>query len=713
MALDFIPFGAQYYRAPTPKPECWEEDLRRFAEHGFNTIKIWAQWRWNNPQKDVYDFSDLRQIMDIAYSNGLKVVINVIMDVMPVWFFRDNPDSAMITCNGERIIPQTTPYRQIGGAPGPCYNHPTAQEYKDKFVLALAEEFADHPALLLWDLWNEPELTCGIKRAPDMPSMVCYCEHCEKAFIEWLKEKYGTLDALNTAWQKNYCCFEEVELPRSPGVFQDMVDWREYYTYVLRDDLRSRANCVKTFDKEHPVMIHTVPSPYFNMINSCCDDYLMAKECDLFGNSIGSDPFPAVLSVCSAKGKTVLNAEIHAMGGSTFDRPGELSYNQLKRHIFTPFSVGIKGFLFWQYKPETLGLESPAWGMVDLEGNETACTQHSKRINQLFAKEQELMWKAAPAQSKIAIIKDNNNEVFDWCVEQTVRRAHSSVTGAFNAFYHAGYRVDIISADQLVEEDISDYQLIYYPFPYYIKKPVADRLKGWVENGGTFVSEGLFGSYRAEDGLHSIVSPGYGYDEVFSAKETTVRCASQFHDAYSEKWSSSDVDRERTAMTVTLHGEELEVGGYFFEQCFDVKQGGSAIAKYENGKTAAVQSCYGKGRTFIFGSLLGYSYSNCSEYQPAMRRLAELLANAAGVQKDVISSTEAVHCSVLTAELDTGKRGVMILDNSDARKVSIKLADHYNFTKAADTDSDIVYDISNNELSVDIASGEIKVLLLY
>jgi beta-galactosidase GanA len=45
-------------------------------EYGINTIKIWAQWRWNNPEEDVYDFGDIDQLMDIAAQNGIAVIIN-------------------------------------------------------------------------------------------------------------------------------------------------------------------------------------------------------------------------------------------------------------------------------------------------------------------------------------------------------------------------------------------------------------------------------------------------------------------------------------------------------------------------------------------------------------------------------------------------------------------------------------------------------------
>lgn len=146
-AADFLPFGAQYFRSPTPLPESWESDLKNIRRHGFNTIKIWAQWRSNHPQKDVIDFSDLQRLMDLALQNDLKVDINLIMDVSPVWLVREYPDSYMVFNDGTVLSPRTTEYRQIGGAPGPCYHHPQANYYKRLFVEKLAETFAGHPAL--------------------------------------------------------------------------------------------------------------------------------------------------------------------------------------------------------------------------------------------------------------------------------------------------------------------------------------------------------------------------------------------------------------------------------------------------------------------------------------------------------------------------------------------------------------------------------------
>ncbi|MHB1356830.1 MAG: beta-galactosidase, partial [Anaerolineae bacterium] len=76
-----IIMGSQYYRAPTPDRSEWRRDLAQFAALGLNTIKIWAQWRWNNPEENEFIFDDVLELLEIAEKNGLQVVINTISDV--------------------------------------------------------------------------------------------------------------------------------------------------------------------------------------------------------------------------------------------------------------------------------------------------------------------------------------------------------------------------------------------------------------------------------------------------------------------------------------------------------------------------------------------------------------------------------------------------------------------------------------------------------
>lgn len=703
---DFIPFGAQYYRAPTPLASEWENDIKNMADYGFNTIKIWAQWRWNNPEKDVYDFSDLDELMRLSQKYGLRVIINIILDVAPVWFFKMYPDSIMITNSGNPIMPQAVGYRQIGGAPGPCYHHPEAQLFKNNFVSALSEHYRDSEVLYCWDLWNEPELTCGIAREADEKQMVCYCKHSQNGFIEWLRNKYTTIKKLNSVWQRNYLSFEEVETPRNMQVYRDMIDWREYHADSLVLDLKNRVECVKKYDTRHPVMVHTVPSPYFNMVNSCCDDYKMAKYCDMFGNSIGSSPFPARLSVCSAKGKRIINAEIHAVGGDTINRPNISTYNDFKRHIFIPFSCGIKGFLFWQYRPETLGRESPAWGLTDLSGKTTDALGYAVRINNIIQNNKTLFSECKPQKSKIAVVKDNDNEVFVWCANSSLEKYHKSIFGSFDMFHDANLNVDIITERQLYEEGIDDYSLIYYPFPYYMKSEVAETLKKWISGGGTLLTESFFGAYKAEDGLHSTAVPGYGFDTVFGAHEESASTASVFKAAYGEKWGIEDISS--SIIKIKNDFTEDSIDGYFFCESF-IPESGIVFGRYGNMNAAAVINNYGSGKAILMGSLIGAGY-NVTHNQSNVKFAAKI-AEMCGITPYVSADKQNVRCDILTCE----NEAVLIIVNNGtiSSKINVVISNTGTmYTSAECLECGEIYPVNNNSISLYADSRQVRILKL-
>ena len=622
--LNFIPFGSQYYRAPTPLAEDWETDLKNFKAQGFNTVKLWVQWRWNMPKEDTFDFSDIDKLMDICAELDIKAVLNIICDVAPAWFYKKYPDSLMITADGRKLHPQTLSYRQIGGAPGPCFHHKEGNEIKRRFIEAAAERYADHKALLCWDLWNEPELTCGIARDAKIENMVCYCDESVRLFREWLKTKF-TLEELNIRWGRNYQEWDEVEPPRCTGTFSDMVDWREFFGLTLAADNSMRAAAVRSKDKNHAVMVHTVPLPHFNFMNTGSDEYLLARELDWFGNSIGSHPFPAAVTSSAAKGKWVLNAEIHARGGDTMSHPFFPDLEEFKTHIFVPFGRGIKGFLFWQYKPERLGKESPAWGLVNMDGSENECLKHAQSINNALQENTEKLLHAFPKKSKIAVLNSSASQTFLWEISNDIMLHYHSLCGTFMALWENGFNVDVISEHQLKEQGISDYTCIYTPAPYFMDKEICDILRDFVNEGGTLISEALFGGISAETGLYSKIMPGYNFDEVFGCKQTLSATASAFLNAYGADYSAKEENRSATPFT---YGDKT-ARGYYFREEFTATTG-KVIATYENGNACAVVNSYGKGKAVITGTLPAYM-AGCYNADDSKDYIANLVKEVAGI----------------------------------------------------------------------------------
>jgi beta-galactosidase len=140
-----------------------------------------------------------------------------------------------------------------------------------------------------------------------------------------------------------------------------------------------------------------------------------------------------------------------------------------------------------------------------------------------------------------------------------------SVRGAYQAFFESNIQPDFVALD-----NISEYKVLYLPYPVMLKQETVARLRSFVEQGGTLISEGL-PAYFGDHGHVGTVQPNYGLDEVFGARETYV----QF---------TPDI-----ANDLMLEVKGSNIYGRFFQQDYELR-GGNAVGHYSSvgGRDAAV-----------------------------------------------------------------------------------------------------------------------------
>jgi hypothetical protein len=203
---------------------------------------------------------------------------------------------------------------------------------------------------------------------------------------------------------------------------------------------------------------------------------------------------------------------------------------------------------------------------------------------------------------------------------------------------------------------------VYYPFPYYMEERVARSIREWIKKGGSFISEAFFGGIQGENGLHSTTMPGFGFDEVFGAREGIATTASSFMNAYGREWARENKDRNLLPMAI---GEDMafirkgeEIPGYFFMDELIPFQG-KVLASFRDGKAAIVKNRYGKGQAILIGSLLGYPYGKMLAPEP--ERLIASLVHICGavpymesddpnVRVDLLKSDDGQYLLVLVRE---------------------------------------------------------------
>lgn len=86
----------------------------------------------------------------------------------------------------------------------PCFDDPLFWSETEKHLKGMVTRYARYRPLL-YNLQDEPSIGAFAS-----PMDYCFCEHTLRAFREWLKTQYGSLEALNREWETNFGSWDEV-----------------------------------------------------------------------------------------------------------------------------------------------------------------------------------------------------------------------------------------------------------------------------------------------------------------------------------------------------------------------------------------------------------------------------------------------------------------------------------------------------------------------
>lgn len=176
-----ILYGADYNPDQWLKePEVLEEDIRLMQRIGVTSASVGIfAWTAIEPEEGVFEFEWLDALMNRFERAGLKAFLATPSASKTMWLSEKYPEIRRVGKNGQR--------EPSGGRHNHCLTSPVYRERVNRVNRKLAVRYADHPALALWHIGNEL-------------SGECHCDLCRRAFHDWLKKRYVTLDAINDAW---------------------------------------------------------------------------------------------------------------------------------------------------------------------------------------------------------------------------------------------------------------------------------------------------------------------------------------------------------------------------------------------------------------------------------------------------------------------------------------------------------------------------------
>ena len=574
-----ILYGGDYNPNQWPK-EIWEQDMVYFKDAHINsaTINVFS-WAKIQPSEDTYYFDELDEIVEMLSKEGYDIVLATSTGAMPAWLYKKYPEVARTDYYGR--------HHKFGQRHNHCPNSLVFQKYAKALVEQLAKRYAHNPHVTCWHISNEY-------------GGECYCENCEKAFRVWLKKKYGTIEAVNKAWNMEFWGhtvydWDEIVLPNALGdgmengtdtAFAGLsVDYRRFMSDSMLENYKMERDVVRSYAPDTIITTNLMGTYKF------LDYFKWAKEMDI----VSWDNYPSYNTPWS------FTAMSHDLMRGLKDAPFMLleqtpsqqnwqPYNSLKKpgqmraQSIQTMAHGADTIQFFQLRRSVGGCEKFHGAVIGHVGHNN--TRVFREVKQLGEELQRLGTATLGSVNRadVGIIFDWDNY---WALDYTSGPTEDlkyvdQIHHYYKFFYHNNISVNMIPVDA----DFSKYKIVVAPVLYMVKSGMKEALTKFVENGGILITTFMSGLVDESDNVHLGGYPG-------PLRELAGVWVEEI-DALAPEQTNTITFTDGTRMTCNLLCDLMHL------------EGAQMLASYDEnfyaGMPAITKNQYGKGFTYYIGT---------------------------------------------------------------------------------------------------------------
>jgi beta-galactosidase len=513
----------------------------------------------------------------------------------PEWTYREFEHDRCAGADGTKVASTMQVSCAVGGIPGLCWDNADYREAAEHFISELAKHYRGHPGLGGYDIWNE----CNYD------SHTCYCPATQEQFRRWLERKYGSPRAVSEAWHRyGFVTWEDVRPPFQTGPYPDTMDWLEFRMDNAYQYMRRRAELIRSIDPDCAIVAHGIAGSLTVMADLGACDWRAAQEVEIYGMTWGScrhgdEPWKQFHAIdlirAASRGKPYWHAESYAgplwLQPQVVGKPrdeGRIALPEDARYWnFVSLMGGASGIMYLRWRPLLDGDLFGAFGPYGMDGSRTDRSQAvSKACRWITSPERRRLFASKPMKGEIGILYVPETQLFTFGLRHSTEPYTQSLQGVYQGFFDRNIQADWVHID-----DIQGWDLLYLPYPVLLSSKTIAALKAWVAQGGILVSEGCPAYFS--NGVHVCPEqPGFGTAELFGAAEEYVEF-------------TPDLLKD---FPVTVQGARVWGGEYF--QCYKPAGSGKAVGWYDDGRIAAIDNTFGKGKTRLIGTMLGYGYSS-------------------------------------------------------------------------------------------------------
>ena len=483
-------------------PEVLARDIEMMKQTRCNVMSVGIfSWSGLEPEEGRYEFGWLDQVLDTLHANGIHVFLATPSGARPAWMSKKFPEVLRVSKERVKAL--------HGGRHNHCLTSPVYREKVRQMNSALAKRYANHPAVIAWHISNEY-------------GGECHCELCQAKFRDWLKARYGSLEALNKAWWSTFWShtftdWQQIESPAPQGeesIHGLNLDWKRFNTAQVCDFCAEEIKPLKAENAALPTTTNFME--YFYDY----DYWQLAKVIDF----ISWDSYPLWHNAeddCTLGSYTAMYHDLMRTlkGGKPFflmeSTPSLTNWQPISKlkkpgmHILSSLQAvahGADSVQYFQWRKSRGSVEKFHGAVVDHVGHlDTRVGREVVELGEILSKLTPVV--GTRVDAKVAIIFDWESR---WAMDnaQGPRNAglfyEKTVVENYRAFWERGIAVDVINADC----DLSQYELVIAPMLYMVRDGFGPRVEAFVQAGGRFVATYWTGIVNETDLCHLGGFPG-------------------------------------------------------------------------------------------------------------------------------------------------------------------------------------------------------------
>jgi beta-galactosidase len=492
-------FGVDYYpeqwvfpyggTAEHPEAQ-WVEDAKLMQAAGVNVVRI-GEFTWGlcEPEDGRYDFEWLQRVMNLLGEHGIKVVLGTPTAAPPAWLTAKYPEILPIDEHG--LVKHAGTRRAV------CLNSEVYWNYSKRLVENLARALGGHPQLIAWQIDNS--LGGNFTEA-------AFNDDARRDWHLWLEAKYETIEKLNERmglrhWGQIVSTWNQVPMPMAAPTQHNpalVLDWCRFCSDTIVQFVRMQAEILRELTPDRPVTTN------LRALRHRFDHFDLAEVIDFVSiestAAIKARPSEIACEIDmlrSLKKSGIRKPGDHADGGfwvieqkagnahwqevNSLVRPGVL-----RMFTYQLVSRGADAVLFFRFRQPRIGSEKFHGAVLPhhLEGSRRVYDEIKNIGEELKLLAPALQGTRVVAETCILYSHEN-----DWNLQQPNQpNKFFSLREHILLIYEALHSRNILVDFARPAEDLSKYKIVFAPSLHLLSANDCDRLKLFVQNGGTLIS---------------------------------------------------------------------------------------------------------------------------------------------------------------------------------------------------------------------------------